>query len=54
MYTKRIRDPDLIPALMAAGVQFGAVKARPELTCCSTLSIQPLRISALTHDRLPV
>ena len=50
MYTKRVRDPDLIPALMAAGVQFGAVKARPELTCCSTLSTQPLWILAVTHE----
>ena len=26
LYTKRINDPSLIPALLAAGIQFGAVK----------------------------
>lgn len=26
LYTKRINDPSLIPALLASGVQFGAVK----------------------------
>lgn len=31
MYTKRIDDPGLIPALLAADIQFGAVKASPEL-----------------------
>lgn len=31
MYTKRIHDPDLIPALIAADIQFGAVKVRKSL-----------------------
>ena len=42
--TKRVADPNMIPMLVAAGVEFGAVKVCPAAECI------PLLAAHLCHN----
>ncbi len=50
--TKRVSDPNMIPVLVAAGVEFGAVKARTFLLGSVTSRVAPIPRTRLARQQL--
>ena len=58
-YTRCIKDPNLIPLLVTAGVEFGALRVRPLGTCwnismCRTAGAQLMSATCTSSILLPI